>query len=133
MIPAVTGFSVVVGIILLTMYRIYQDLRTRCNDNADRLQGQPDLAFTDVKKRVRDCDLLVESIKHQATVSDRRIDRIEETTKELHGLYGSCHNVAKKAYEVLLEQKPKDRHPRGRTQPGAQGPYQLDFGTGTWH
>ena len=66
MIPAVTGFSVVVGIILLTMYRIYRDLRTRCNDNADGidcLQGQPDLAFTDVKKRVRDCDLRVESIK----------------------------------------------------------------------
>ena len=131
-IPSVAGLAMVGGAILLTMCRLYRDIRTRCNNNTDvinRLKDQPELALKDVKKKVKDCDNRVEAIKQQATVYNHRINRVEQTTKELHGLYGSCHSVASKAYDFLLEQKNKAQQPRGRT----QGPFQLEFRAGTKH
>ena len=131
-IPAVAGLAMVGGAMLLTLCRLYRDIRTPCNDNTDvinRLKDRLELTLKEVKKNLKDCDNRVEAIKQQATGYYHRINRVEQTTKELHSLYGSCHSVASKAYDFLVEQRNKAPQPQGRP----QGPFQLEFGAGTKH
>ena len=131
-LPTLGAVSTVIAAILITLCKLYRDIRTRCSDNTDginRLRDRPDLNLKEVKKHLRDCDRRVETIKHQTTGHNQRFNQMEESANELRGLYNKCHDVATKAKEFLQEQQHKAPHQRGRH----YGPYQLEFGPGTKH